>query len=92
MIIRILGEGQLEVDDSQLDQLNELDSAVEKAVEAGDDAAFTQALDALLASLRTNGAPLADDSIVPSDAVVPGSDSTLSEVRDLLGDEGLIPG
>ena len=92
MIIRILGEGQLEVDDSRLGQLNELDSAVERAVEAGDEAAFRQALDALLTSVRESGSPLADDSLVPSDAVVPGSDSTLSEVRDLLGDEGLIPG
>lgn len=92
MIIRILGEGQLEVDDSQLDRLNELDAAVEQAVESSDEPAFQQALEALLASLRESGTPLSDDSLVPSDAVVPGSDSTLSEVRDLLGDEGLIPG
>ena len=38
MIVRILGEGQLEVADDQLDALNELDSAVESAVEAGDEA------------------------------------------------------
>jgi hypothetical protein len=32
VIIRILGEGQLEVPDDQLDALNQLDSAVEDAV------------------------------------------------------------
>ena len=38
MIVRILGEGQLEVADDQLETLNELDRAVESAVESGDEA------------------------------------------------------
>lgn len=92
MIVRILGEGQLEVDDGVLDHLNILDSAVESAVTADDEAAFSQALAALLDALRENGRPLPDDSLVASDAVVPGTDSSLAEVRVLLGDEGLIPG
>ncbi len=92
MIVRILGEGQLEVDDARLDDLNELDAAVEQAVESGDEAAFGQALEALLAAVRAHGTPLSDDSLVPSDAVVPSSDSALADVRELLGDDGLIPG
>ena len=52
MIVRILGEGQLEVADDQLESLNELDRTVESAVEAGDEAAFTTALAALLDGVR----------------------------------------
>jgi len=37
MIVRILGEGQLRVDDSATDELNVLDAALERAVNAGDE-------------------------------------------------------
>jgi hypothetical protein len=37
MIVRILGEGQLQVDDSATDELNVLDAALEKAVNAGNE-------------------------------------------------------
>ena len=40
MIVRILGEGQYDVADDALDRLNELDTALEAAVEAGDEAAL----------------------------------------------------
>src|SRR5438270_346380 len=62
------------------------------AVEAGDDDAFNAALSGLLAKVREIGVPLPDDEIVPSDLVLPTADASLAEVRELLGDEGLIPG
>jgi hypothetical protein len=92
VIVRILGEGQLDVSDSELDGLNALDDALQSAVESGDDAAFGDALQALLSRVRDIGTPVADDEIVPSDLVLPSADASLAEVRELLGDEGLIPG
>ena len=92
MIVRILGEGQLDVPDAELDALNALDDAVQAAVDGGDDARFGEALAALLTRVREVGRPLPDDEIVPSELVLPSSDASLSEVRELLGDEGLIPG
>ena len=92
MIVRILGEGQLEVPDTALDGLNELDESLIRAVEAGDEAAFRRDLDALLERIRASGQPVADDYLGPSDLMIPAGDSTLEEVRSLLGDEGLIPG
>ena len=47
MIVRILGEGQLEVDDSAADELNDLDAKLEAAVEKNDEAGYRAALDAL---------------------------------------------
>jgi len=92
VIVRILGEGQVDVPDAEMDSLNTLDDAVQQAVDGGDDAAFTQSLAALLNRVREIGRQLPDDEIVPSDLVLPSSDASLAEVRELLGDEGLIPG
>ena len=92
MIVRILGEGQWEISAEQVDALNELDSAVEAAVDGGDREAFSQSLDALLHAVRTAGAPLPDESLEDSDLILPPSDATLEEVRDLLSEDGLIPG
>ena len=55
MIVRILGEGQYDVDDDALDRLNALDAEVEAAVEAGDEAAFAAALTALHDGVRGVG-------------------------------------
>lgn len=92
MIVRILTEGQLEVADDQLDRLNELDSAVQKAVDLGDETGFRTALAALLDGVRSAGVPLPDDSLQDSDFILPPADGTLEEVRALLNDDGLIPG
>jgi hypothetical protein len=92
MIVRILGEGQWDVADEEVTALNELDAEVESAVDGGDRTTFSQSLDALLAAVRTVGVPLPDESLVDSDLILPPSDATLEEVRELLNDDGLIPG
>jgi hypothetical protein len=92
VIVRILGEGQLDVADADLDGLNELDDNLQRAVDSDDETAFAQALAALLARVREVGTPLPVEEIVPSDLVLPSADASLPEVRELLGDEGLIPG
>ncbi|HEY7324549.1 MAG TPA: hypothetical protein VH520_06970 [Streptosporangiaceae bacterium] len=92
MIVRILGEGQLEVPESAADELNELDTAVESAVERGDEAAFGPALAALLARVREVGSPVKADDLRPSELILPQADATMADVRKLLTDEGLIPG
>ena len=91
MIVRILGEGQLRVDDAAAADLHALDADVEAAVERNDQAALAAALSALLARAR-QGTPLPPDSLEPSDVIIPHEDATLDEVRKLLTDEGLIPG
>ena len=92
MIVRISGEGQFEVPDGHLEELNRFDDQLAKAVDAGDEAAFKTALEALLASVRTAGDELPGDYIGPSDLVLPGPDATIEEVREVLSEEGLIPG
>jgi hypothetical protein len=91
MIIRILGEGQYDVADDQIDELNALDDRLLTAVEADDAVAFAPALRALLESVRRIGKPMAQDALVPSELVLPAADTDLARVRALLSDEGLIP-
>ena len=92
MIVRILGEGQWELSDDQLTTLNSLDSEVEAAVEAGDEVTFSNTLAALLDGVRKAGTVLPDDSLEDSDLILPPSDASLEEVKQLLSDDGLIPG
>jgi len=92
VIVRILGEGQLRVDDAATDELNVLDAALEKAVNAGDEQALRPALAALLDRVRSLGSPLPQDLIEPSDLILPYSDAGLDDVRELITGEGLIPG
>jgi hypothetical protein len=91
VIVRILGEGQWQVDEGLLDALNALDAAVERAVESGDETAFRSGMTGLLDGVRTQGTRLEDDSLEESDFILPPADATIDEVRALMTDEGLVP-
>ncbi|MFD3894843.1 hypothetical protein ACFWRR_20345 [Streptomyces cellulosae] len=92
MIVRIMGEGQLTLEESRLPELNKLDEELLAEMEDGDGPGFRATLQALLAKVHELGEPLPDDSLEPSDLILPSPDATLEEVRDLLTDDGLIPG
>ncbi|MEU0337173.1 hypothetical protein [Streptomyces sp. NPDC006193] len=92
MIVRIMGEGQVRLDDAHLAELDELDDELLAEVESGDGEGFRRTLTALLDAVRRLGTPLPDASLEPSELILPSADATLEEVRELLGDGGLIPG
>ncbi|MER7692521.1 hypothetical protein [Streptomyces sp. NPDC097610] len=92
MIVRIMGEGQVRLDDSHLTELNKLDDELLAEMESGDEAGFRRTLTTLLDQVRRLGAPLPDETLEPSDLILPSPDATLEEVRAMLTDEGLIPG
>ncbi|WP_017541405.1 MULTISPECIES: PspA-associated protein PspAA [Nocardiopsis] len=91
MIVRIMGEGQLDLSEADMDLLNSVDTTLEQAIDSGDEASFREALDSLLAKVREHGKPLALDSLESSDFVLPPADASMDEVKEMLGDEGLIP-
>ncbi|MGY4993666.1 PspA-associated protein PspAA [Streptomyces sp. 900105245] len=92
MIVRIMGEGQVRLDDSHFPELNKLDDELLAEVESGDGDGFRRTLTTLLDAVHRLGTPLPDDALEPSELILPSSDATLEEVRELLGDDGLIPG
>jgi hypothetical protein len=92
VIVRISGEGQFSIDDAATSELNRLDSELEAAVDRNDEAAFTAALHGLLEQVRARGSALPADTLEPSDLILPPEDASMDEVREMLTEEGLIPG
>jgi hypothetical protein len=92
MIIRILAEGQFDLPDGALDELNKLDATLQAAVDGEDKSGFQAALAALLGRVRSLGTTVDEDFLGPSELVLPREDATLTEVSELLTEEGLIPG
>ncbi|MEV6319341.1 hypothetical protein [Streptomyces sp. NPDC051776] len=92
MIARIMGEGQVKLDDAHFIELNKLDDELIEAMEDGDMEGFRRTLGALLDAVRRLGTPLPDDASEPSELILPAEDASLDEVRQMLSDDGLIPG
>lgn len=92
MIVRIMGEGQVKLSNSHFARLNEFDEQLLAAMERDDEASFRLTLNALLGAVRELGEPLPDDSLEPSELILPSADASLEEVRAMLREDGLIPG
>ncbi|MFE9565044.1 hypothetical protein ACFYM0_28480 [Streptomyces sp. NPDC006487] len=92
MIVRIMGEGQVELADSHFTELNKLDDELLAEMESGDEAGFRRTLGELLEAVRRLGRPLPDEALEPSELILPAPDASLDEVREMLSDDGLIPG
>jgi hypothetical protein len=91
MIVRLMGEGQFDIDDEVAKGLNDLDEQAAQAVEQGDEQRLSELLRRMAGAVRTNGARVPDEELGASDAIVPPDDLSLEEARRLFEDEGLIP-
>ena len=91
MIVRVMGEGQFDVDSEVAKGLDELDQQAGEALEAGDGERFAELLGRMADAVRTNGARLPEDDLSPSEAIIPPDDLSLEEARELFEGEGLIP-
>jgi hypothetical protein len=92
MIVRIMGEGQVRLADGHLTELNPLDDELLREMENGDGPGFRRTLHALLTKVRELGEPVPGDSPGPADLTLPAPDAAVAEARNLLSDDGLIPG
>jgi hypothetical protein len=90
MIVRIQGEGQWELDQAQVAQLDKIDNEMVAVVGANDTERFGALLAEMLDYVRKNGRKLAPDEIAESTLILPPADATLEEVRELFQDEGLL--
>jgi hypothetical protein len=91
VIVRLMGEGQYEVDDGLRDELNRLDETALEALEANDEDRLDAILEQMAELVRTRGTQLPPEDLQSSDAIIPPSDLTLEETRELMSDDGLIP-
>ncbi len=92
MIVRLLGgDGQFRLEDDLAGSLDEIDNAAVAALERGDEAEFRRLLEELAQTVRDKGQPLDDADLSDSDLMIPPSDLSLDEARELFTGEGLIP-
>lgn len=92
MIVRISTEGQYELAESDAEVLGELDNQAVAACEAGDEEQFNGTFKALIDFVRKNGQPVPEDTLQPSDVILPPPDVSFDEARAEFSGEGLIPG
>jgi hypothetical protein len=91
VIARLMGEGQYRIDEALRAQLNELDERAAGAVDAEDEGALDDVLDEMWQLVKDRGERLPDDELSASDLIIPPSDLTLEETRQLFTEEGLVP-
>ena len=91
MIVRISGEGQFRLPDSDSDRLNELDNRAVSAVSEGDETGFRELWSQMLELVRTDGEQIDADELVESDVIMPPRDVTFAEAKGEFSGDGLIP-
>jgi hypothetical protein len=91
MIVRISGEDQYRLADSDAEELKRLENAVAAIVDSGREDGFVEAYGALLEFVRTSGTPIAEDEIETSDHILGPPDLTFQEASTEFTGEGLIP-
>jgi hypothetical protein len=91
MIVRISGEDQYRLADSDAARLNELENAVVALVESGEEDGFADVYGALLDYVRAQGTRVGDEEIETSEVILPPSDLSFAEAGREFTGEGLIP-
>ncbi len=91
MIVRLMGEGQFELDKKHLDELNRIDNNIVKIVDRGDEKTFKTEFKKLVDYARRNGKKIPDNVVKPSDVILPPADLTFEEAKKLFVGEGLVP-
>jgi hypothetical protein len=91
MIVRLLNEGQYRIDDELRAELGRLDDEAAAALQREDEQALDRHLEEMAELVRTRGEALPLDDLSPSDVIIPPSDLTLEETRELFSEGGLIP-
>jgi hypothetical protein len=92
VIVRIATEGQYELSESDAETLNELDNQAVTACDAGSEEQFSEAFKRLIDFVRSKGQPVPEESLEPSDVIVPPPDVSFEEAKAEFSGEGLIPG
>jgi len=91
MIVRLMGEGQYELEKKHVDEVNKIDNNIVKIVNKGDESAFKAEFKKLSDYVKRNGKKISDEVIKPSVIIIPPYDLTLDEAKMLFAGEGLFP-
>jgi hypothetical protein len=91
VIVRIMGEGQYRLGDDVRERVNEQDNKCVAAVDGGDADGFRACFEQLLELVRTEGEPVEDADLHPSEVIIPPADTTFEEAASDFTGDGLIP-
>jgi hypothetical protein len=86
MIVRILSEGQYDLNGDALGRLKALDEDMFAGIAANDEARYRRSFQAALQLVREQGKRLPDERLIESDLILPTADTTLAEARKLFTD------
>jgi hypothetical protein len=84
VIIRILTEGQYRLEGSALVELDRIDDTLLDAISTGDAEAFRQQLQKVVSVVKSRGSQVPDGELLESELIIPPSDTTLEEARELF--------
>jgi hypothetical protein len=90
MIVRLMGEGQYEIDKKHVDEINKIDNDLVKIVNKGDEKTFKVEFKKLNDTVRKYGKPLSNDILKPSEVIIPPSDISIEDAKKIFKGEGLI--
>lgn len=91
MIVRISGEGQYRLDESEANYLNQLDNAVTTATQNDDEGSFRDHFGEMFRHVREQGERLPSDELTESDLILPPEDLSFEEAKLEFTGDGLIP-
>jgi len=91
IVVRVMGEGQFEVDEAILERLNELDNQIVEEVAKANEQRFHDLLHEMIELVKREANPLHPSTIVPSDIIIPPADLSLEEAKKIFKGEGIIP-
>ncbi|MFZ3383943.1 MAG: hypothetical protein WA144_08460 [Candidatus Methanoperedens sp.] len=91
MIVRLMGEGQYELDKKHMDEVNKIDNNIVKILQKGDELVFKSEFKKLADYVKKNGKKISDEVIKPSEIIIPPYDLTLDEAKRIFAGDGLFP-
>lgn len=84
MIVRLMGEGQYELDKKHSDEMNRIDNNIVKLVTKGDERTFRSEFKKLTDYVHRHGKKIPDNILKPSDIIIPHAELTLKEAQEIM--------
>jgi len=91
-VVRIHGEDQFRLQQSDRARLDQFDADLMSAIKAADEPRFNATLSQLLGWVRSSGQKLPDGDLSASDVVLPSADMMLKDAQDLVAGEPAFAG
>lgn len=87
-IVRVIGHGQFSVDNRTAKKISKIDNELIKIIELRKqgEKKYSQRVSEVLGLVKKEGLPLEHKEIIQSDIIVPGSDTSIEEAKNLFTD------